>query len=483
MMKLADLCAVARAPEHPVAWVGEHLIEWAEFSARVTKLSHALAARPEREWLLACAEPHDFAVALFAVWHAGRRALLPPSLRKGAIAEVREQADGILDDPATWPTSPGAPEDTSLKPLDPARAGLDLFTSGSSGQPKRIAKCLAQLEAEVATLERLWGAPGPVLATVPHHHLYGLLFRLLWPLAAGRPFDSQTCTAPEFLLARLAQLGPGRVISSPSQLARMHELITLESLAGRATRIFSSGGPLNATTAARFHVALGEAPLEILGSTETGGIAWRIQDGDDAWTPFPEVAVSVSEASALSLVSPFLPDHTQLATDDAAEILDDGRFRLLGRLDRIVKIEEKRLSLAEMEARLSSHPWVREAALVALNGRRQSLGAVLVLDAAGRQALASAGRAACAQTLRGYLAHWFDAVLLPRQWRYPDTLPYNERGKLAVADLVELFAAPASRDEADPLQAAAGINAVGCAARTMKRQTVRAAHPTESHDD
>jgi len=443
-MKLAELMAVGRSPDYPVAWVGERLIEWAEFSARVTKLSHALAARPEREWLLACAEPHDFAVALFAVWHSGCRALLPPSLREGAIAEVREQADGILDDPAFWPTSPGAPEDSSLKPLDPARAGLDLFTSGSSGKPKRIAKCLAQIEAEVATLEHLWGdgearATRPVLATVPHHHLYGLLFRLLWPLAAGRPFDNQTCTAPEFLLARLDRLGPGRVISSPSQLARMHELIPLESLAGRATQIISSGGPLDAATTARFKTALGEAPLEVLGSTETGGIAWRIQDGDDAWTPFLEVAVSVSENSALSLVSPFLPERTPLTTDDAAEILDDGRFRLLGRLDRIVKIEEKRLSLPDMEARLASHPWVREAALVVLNGRRQSLGALLVLTEEGRRTLALEGRAASARALRQHLSSWFDAVLLPRQWRYLDALPYNERGKLAVADLARRF--------------------------------------------
>ncbi len=457
-LALAELVAIGRPPEHPVAWVDERLIDWAEFRARVVNLSRALASRPEHDWLLACAEPFDFAVALFAVWHAGRRALLPPSLREGAIAELRDQADGILDHPATWPAA--SMEGLEPKPLDPARASLDLFTSGSGGQPKRITKSLAQLDTEVAILEQRWGDQdgGPVLATVPHHHIYGLLFRLLWPLAAGRPFDNQTCTAPEFLLARLEELGPGRVISSPSQLARMHELISLQSLAGRATRIFSSGGPLHAATARRFQTALGEAPLEIFGSTETGGIAWRIQDGETndadkdagatgaqpicashAWTPFPEVAVSVSETGALTLISPFLPDTTPLVTEDAAELLADGRFRLLGRLDRIVKIEEKRLSLADMEARLAGHPWVREAALVVLVGRRQTLGALLVLSEDGRKILDAKGRAACAQALRRHLSRWFDAVLLPRQWRYHDALPYNERGKLAIVDLIRQF--------------------------------------------
>ncbi len=440
-LPLGQLLAVGRAPRHPVAWLEERLVEWSEFHARVAGLSRILAARAERTWLLACPEPLDFAIALFAVWHAGCRALLPPSLREGAIAELRPLVDGVIDDMATLAGHTDLGSDLSLAPLDAQVCGLDLFTSGSSGTPKRVVKHLGQFEAEIATLEGLWGEDaGPVLATVPHHHIYGLLFRLFWPLASGRPFDNQTCDAPEFLLARLGRLGPGRVVSSPSQLARMPELINLKQLAGRATRIYSSGGPLNAATAAHFRAALGQPPLEILGSTETGGIAWRIQTDDDAWTPLPGMAVSVGDADALTLVSPFLPDTNPLTTGDTAELLEDGRFRLLGRGDRIVKIEEKRLALAEMEARLATHPWVGEAALVVLRGRRQTLGAVLRLSAAGRLALANTGRAACARELRRHLGHWYDAVLLPRQWRYPDTLPYDERGKLPLVNLHQQFA-------------------------------------------
>ena len=436
MLALADLLAIRRAPDHPVAWLADRLVTWAEFSAGVSSLATTLATRPERNWLLACPEPYQFAVALFAVWQAGRRALLPPSLREGALDAVR--ADGILADLTDMPVSDG------LCParLDPERCGLDIYTSGSSGEAKRVAKTLAQLDAEVATLDRLWGDdPGPVLATVPHHHIYGLLFRLLWPLAAGRPFDNQTCTAPEILLGRLAEIGPGRVVSSPAHLARMPELIDLGALAGRASRIYSSGGPLQAEAAARFRAALGRPPLEILGSTETGGIAWREQgENDDAWTPLPGVAVSVGADAVLTLTSPFLADAEPLATGDAAECLADGRFHLRGRLDRIAKIEEKRLSLPDMEARLAVHPWVRAAALAVLDGRRRHLGALVVLSASGHEALISEGRAACAQALRQHLGHWFEPVLLPRRWRYADALPYNERGKLAAADLTALFA-------------------------------------------
>ena len=258
-MRLSDLMAVGRAADHPVAYVEDRLIPWTEFQGRVARLTHALIARPERTWLLTNCEPIDFAVALFAVWHAGRRALIPPSLREGAIAAIQSQADGVLGGLGTWPTADAKP--FPFAPLDPVRTGLDLYTSGSSGEPKRIRKRLDQLEAEVRILERLWhdAKDGPVLATVPHHHIYGLLFRLLWPLAAGRPFDNTACAAPEFLLDRLERLGPGRVVSSPSQLARMHDLIPLQRLAGRATQIFSSGGPLAASSAQHFREVLGEA--------------------------------------------------------------------------------------------------------------------------------------------------------------------------------------------------------------------------------
>ena len=44
----------------------------------------------------------------------------------------------------------------------------------------------------------------------------------------------------------------------------------------------------------------------------------------------------------------------------------DGRFRLAGRLDRVVKLDGKRVSLPELEARLALHPYVGAAAVAPL---------------------------------------------------------------------------------------------------------------------
>jgi acyl-coenzyme A synthetase/AMP-(fatty) acid ligase len=415
LLPLHALFAQGRANGQRVSHDGQRFVAWEEFAGRVAGLSKALRRRPEIRWLLTSDDPLDFSVGLFAALYAGKEAIIPPNAQPGTLAALSGAFDARIDALAGV-----APSRETLTAIDPRAAIIDLYTSGSTGEHKRVHKTLAQFEAEVAVLESLWGeklGASAVVATAPHPHIYGLLFRLFWPLASGRGFDAVTCSHPGMLEERLAFFGEAALISSPAQLARLPELLSLAELDPKPVAIFSSGGPLSANAARVLTDGLGEAPIEIFGSTETGGVAWRQQSGEDGdlWTPFPCHTVSRSALGALTLCSPFLADLTPWEMDDGIEFVPDGRFRLLGRLDRVVKIEEKRLSLPEMEARLAAHPWVEAAALVPLAGRRQSIGAVLVLGAEGRERLRLEGRRAVMQALRKHLAGYFDAVLLPRR--------------------------------------------------------------------
>ena len=92
------------------------------------------------------------------------------------------------------------------------------FTSGSTGVAKAITKTLRCLDAEIQTLEMLWGKTlenAAVFTTVSHQHIYGLLFRLLWPLCAERPFAATAHSYPEQLVAELQQQTRTVLISSP----------------------------------------------------------------------------------------------------------------------------------------------------------------------------------------------------------------------------------------------------------------------------
>jgi acyl-coenzyme A synthetase/AMP-(fatty) acid ligase len=432
-LPLGQLFGDARDPGHPVALsldpgAGARVRTWAQFTAAAAGVAEHSRQAGGRRWILACAEAWDFAAGLFGLLQAGRTVVLPPNFLPETLRRLEREADGAL-----WQLGGGA------APVPAAPAGnVEFWTSGSTGEPKGVPRSLAQLEAEVAMLERSFGPllpAGPMAGTVPHHHIYGCLFRILWPLASGRPFLCEPAGDPAGFLRALAQPAPVALVASPAHLSRLPQLLDLESLALPPGAVFCSGGPLRAQDAALWRRRVPAGVVEIYGSTESGGIAWRIQgpDPDSAhWTPFADVAVAF-QGGAL-VVTSFRAGPGPLRMEDAAEPVAGGRFRLLGRLDRTLKLEEKRISLPELEQALEAQPWVARAAVVLLEGHRPTLGAVVVLKPG-----APAERGLLVRTLRAHLALRFDGPALPKRWRFPEQLPYDGRGKLTPQALGRLF--------------------------------------------
>ena len=429
-------------PGQCLGWSREQPVTWAELAGRALALADALEPRALHGAVLACSRPFTFLTALLAVWTRGREALVPASLQPDAISMLAQPGVAVVRDAEVDALQP---VEASLRLPAPSSCRLALYTSGSTGEPKRIDKTLAQLEREIENLHALWGetlAGTCVLATVPHYHIYGLLFRMLWPLRAARPVEEMTLSDPMQLRTCAEQRGPYVLVSTPAHLARFPDLLPLGEWR-RPELVFSSGGPLDAASAGRYRAAFGQAPFEVFGSTETGGVAWRSRDGtarEDAWTPFRGIGVTLGEDGALQLDSPYLAERCY-RMDDAAELLDDGRFLLRGRLDRVVKVEGKRLSLPQLEQLVARHEWVSAACAVTLPGA-QRLGVVIVPSVAGRTALERDGTRGVCEALRRHVARELDPTLLPRSFRFVAALPYDERGKLAAARIERLFAEP-----------------------------------------
>ncbi|MFL9994638.1 AMP-binding protein [Paraburkholderia sediminicola] len=450
MIALHDLLSAAHessAVHAPVCRDGATVLDRAAFRARVSTLVTLMQAQAARRYALCIDDPFDFACALFALFACGKEPVIPANATPGYLADLADAYDAVLTDADLPPAVRDVDADVThaldaSHTIDP-QAPLTLYTSGSSGTPKPIRKTLAQFNAEVHTLEKQWGAlvgDATMLASVPHHHIYGLLFRVLWPLAAGRAFDRAISIEPLHLQTQIEQCGATVVVSTPAQLSRWPALPGFAALKPAPRAFFSSGGPLAVEAAQEYAAAYGAAPLEIYGSTETGGIAWRRQDQTEAWQPVAGIEVRRDEDGALNVRSPHL-DHTGWhRTDDKIAFDADGRFRLQGRLDRVLKLDGKRVSLPELEARLALHPYVAQAAIVPLEGAsRERVGAVVALTEAGSEALRAEGRVPLAQTLRRHLAEYFDVVVLPRHWRFRLTLPFDSRGKLPVAAVAAAF--------------------------------------------
>ncbi|NKJ47909.1 AMP-dependent synthetase [Burkholderia sp. SG-MS1] len=453
MIALHDLLLVrAEASSNtPVCRDRGEVLDRAAFRARVAAWIAQVRTQAAHRYALCIDDPFDFACALFALFACGKEPIIPANATPGYLADLADAYDALLTDADLPPFARQAGADASATfgtghRIDP-HAPLTLYTSGSSGSPKPIRKTLAQFDAEVHTLELQWGAvvgDATMLASVPHHHIYGLLFRVLWPLAAGRAFDRATSIEPLHLQSRIEQCGATVVVSTPAQLSRWPALPGFASLAPAPRAFFSSGGPLAPDAAQHYATAYGSAPLEIYGSTETGGIAWRRQDRTDAWQPVSRIEIRRDEDGALNVRSPHLGHAGWHRTDDQIACDEHGRFRLQGRLDRVLKLDGKRVSLPELEARLALHPYVAQAALVPLAGAsRERVGALVALTEAGSAALRDEGRVLLARTLRRHLAGYFDVVVLPRHWRFRLNLPFDARGKLPVSAVAAAFGATA----------------------------------------
>jgi len=417
------------ADTQAVSWRGAEVLTWGRFRADVAASAAAFAGC--RRGALVCGDSYRFAVGLFALLAAGARVVVPANLQPGTLAALAGAFDRLVDDDALAPAGADAWH-------CPVAGVVEFHTSGSTGPAKTVERTLAQLEGEVAALQARFGeaaAGGAAVATVPHRHVYGLAFKLLWPLASGRPFAAATHDLWEGLLSDLP--AGAVVVSSPAHLTRLGGLAPLPP-DSRPRMVLSAGAPLPPDAALEAWRIFGVPPTEIYGSTETGAVATRRLD--EPWRPLPGNRLTVTGTGGLELVSPYVLDGRRVEMADRAEPAEGGGFRLLGRLDRVAKIEGKRIDLAEVEDHLRALDDVDDAAILVLAEDRHVLAAVVRPSAPGWAELGRLGRFHFGRRLRRALAATQEPAGLPRRWRFVERMPVDSMGKRPAALLAALFA-------------------------------------------
>ncbi len=433
LIPLSHCLTAKRLATSPIAYHAGHFYDAGQFYAAVRHWVNKLQSQPIQRYALFTEDAYPFAVLLFALFHAGKEVWIPGNNRPGTALQLKQRDCQLIGDWDATRSFDYCLESTecsglSLLPLDPAETKLVIFTSGSTGLPKPVVKQLQQFQLEIEILEKQWGKQlthAAALATVSHQHIYGLLFRVLWPLSAGRCFHSDCYINPETLVKE-ARNASAYWVASPAHLKRLDCGSPWNGIAGLCT-VFSSGGALQHEVAQQILACSGQLVIEIYGSTESGGIAWRQQDS--AWTLFGGMSVTQTD-NGWQLHSPYVLDPAGLRLDDQISLQEDGRFILSGRLDRIVKIEEKRLSLTELELRLMTIPWVAETFTLMITKHRDVVGAVIVLTEDGVQTLKTLGRKPLIKQLRETLYQYFDAVVLPRKWLFLERMLLTTEGKI-----------------------------------------------------
>ena len=434
----------AHAPDSPVAFGAGGEKSASDLREDAARIAQALPEASEGSHVLLVLKEDRYAMAaaLLGVWQRGHAVALPPNTRREAILRVRERPEVVA---VVHDTGAGLPlriEELLASPparqAKPASFSFDaetplatLFTSASTGASQAQGKNARQLLGEARLLAEHFGiGPGArIVATVSPLHIYGLLFGVLLPLCCGGAFLRETPLHAEAISQRLVAHRGEVLVTVPVHLRALEQL-DAKSLPPSLRRVFSSAGPLSDEVATRFIEAQQVDITELLGSTETGGIAYRSRRSGERWQPLPGISVQSDPEGHLLVHSPFLASAGPFRSADLAEMYEDGSFTHLGRSDGIVKIAGRRVSLAEMEEWLRRHPGVDDAALLALPTDRER----------GHLLLAAISPAtAPVAELKEYLLERFDASCLPKRLLALESLPREANGKLPRQALLRVF--------------------------------------------
>ncbi len=296
-----------------------------------------------------------FVVAsLLACWKTGRSALLvdpelasePLDLRTPrermlvvAPAHVTDRwTDVAVTEAGGPPLVPAFP-----RPDDPEVA---FFTSGSTGEPKIVCKKAYQF-GEQHEVEAPWlGLTGQlqVLCLVPAFHILGYIYGFDMPACGRGTTTFYRGGAPQQWVDQIRDRRPALVVAVPSHYRLMNQVLT-EPLP--PATYLSSGAPLDPAISEEFERLAGSPVLQVYGSTETGGIATRLNGGP--WRIFPGLTWESRENDARLLIKSAWQERPDewYATGDA--VAREGEtFRLLGRADSVVKVGARRFSTSEV---------------------------------------------------------------------------------------------------------------------------------------
>ncbi|WP_109078579.1 AMP-binding protein [Aggregatibacter kilianii] len=426
--KYTDNSLIANHPE----W------RYADFERKARQIAAELQQRRIRAIAVWLEDGAKLACTLLAAWNANVRVLFPPNFTHESVQWVNENADlWLTDSDIDQPTAEHFDrfgQSLHIEKLPQNRPLFDyanqteirLKTSGSTGEAKTIIKTAEQMwlgaEALAKALPFKAGNDITALSTVSIQHIYGLTVHIMMSLVNGWQIGRKQQFYPECIISEAQKNTHTVVVSSPAMLTRIDWANT--NMPKSITGVISSGGALAEDISEQMRQVLQQPVVEIYGSTETGPIA--IRDDIHLWQTLPNSQLGSDQNGALWIEGCWLSAREQTA--DVVEFLEGG-FRLLGRSDRIVKIGDKRTSLAGIEGKLLQHDWVDDC-YIAQHPEVARLAAWVGLNAQGIDIFREKGRRYLIEQFKTYLAETQDKTAIPRFWRLTDKLPRNSQSKI-----------------------------------------------------
>ncbi|WP_294960539.1 AMP-binding protein [Sulfurimonas sp.] len=309
-------------------------------------------------------------------------------------------------------------------------AKLLFFTSGSTGFPVGAFKSKENILKEVEVLKNLLNDFNikRVVVSVPFIHIYGILAGLLLPLHLE---DISLIVKEDFLpyeLLEEASYDDTLIITTPLFIKALCKVSDDKELT--KSLFISSTGPLHLDDVTLFQNRYKTTLIQLFGSTETGGIAYK-KGINKEWDSLMYVDIK-SEDERLALSSPFISKYLlentikeirqPFQTQDIVEI-NDNKFTLLGRANKLIKIAGKRISALEIESIIETIPSVVKA-VVSLVYKKELLRSEQILITLQTENKIDK------KLIKEKIAQNFGTLTIPFKVEYVDTINYSSMGKV-----------------------------------------------------
>ena len=473
---------VLRTPEAPALVFGSERLDYAELNCRANRLAHRLieaGVGPDVLVGLAVERSIEMVVGLLAVLKAGGayvpldpeypRDRLAYMLKDSGVKLLLTQAHLLEQLPIPAGLNSlvlgddgfeGYSDENPGVVLDGENLAYVIYTSGSTGQPKGAGNRHSSLTNRLQWMQEAYGldVSDTVLQKTPFSFDVSV-WEFFWPLMTGSrlvvaaPGDHRD-PAKLVRLINAEQVTTLHFVPSMLQVfLQDHTVATCRTL----LRIVCSGEALAVDAQQQVFAKLPQAGLyNLYGPTEAAidVTHWTCIDENRDTVPigrpianlgcyildsnFEPVPVGVlgelylggvglargyHRRPALTaerfIAHPFVRGERLYRTGDLARYRDGGVIEYAGRVDDQIKLRGLRIELGEIEARLLEHEWVREAAVLAVDGKY--LVGYLVLHNAGDD---------WRDVLSAHLAQYLPEYMVPAQWTLLAQMPLSPNGKL-----------------------------------------------------
>lgn len=392
----------------------------------------------------------------FYVEHSEPRLLVTDESLKSLAEKSASMTDTavtvVKGENVDWEFSRGISQAPVLADIKPGDEAIYLYSTGSTGKPKRVSRTHYNLTAlaDNHTSTVGWTEEDRILFAVPVSHTYGF-----GNFISAVKIGATIVVVGDFNRSKVLDLLEKESITVfpavPVMLDVLSRTFTPETKDLSSLKlVISAGAPLQEHTFRKFHEKFSIYPRQLYGSTETGVISINL--GEDIEKRFNSVGRCVSnvtvkffnedgeeippgEVGEIAVKSPSmttgyygLPEETARVfrdgyyfTGDLGRVDEGGFIYIVGRKKFFINVGGNKVDPAEVENLLSRHPKINEAVVLGIVDKS---GGELV------KAVIVSGRPVNVKEISEFCRGRIADYKIPRIIEFRDELPRSPTGKV-----------------------------------------------------